>query len=759
MPTGAAIYHSAAGTGKDVAAMSEAILRPLPIAKGLRRGWLRLGSWLRDEAVAERERWPLFAPVAIGIGAGLYFAFSSEPPLWPPLAAALAGAALVLWGHYAEPGGRTRIGPELVVLGLVLALVGGGMAAARIRTMTVAAPVLEKRIGPVAVTGRIAGIEDRANGRRITLDHVEIPGVEFPRTPYSVRINLRGPEPALSAGEWIRIRAGLGPPPAPAAPGAYDFQREAYFARLGAVGFAVGRAAAIEPPGDLGLSQTLVDRAEIRLEQLRYDITTRVRDGVGGEEGAVAAALMTGEQAAIPQDIIDAMRNSGLAHLLAVSGFNFVLIAGMLFYLARAFFALVPPLVLRFPTKKWAAGVAILGGAGYFAITGDSIATERAFIMVSLVFLAVIADRTPISMRTLGWAATLILLLQPESLLGASFQLSFAAVAALIAIYEGWGRGAFDATVHGSDAPAGKRWHRVATAYVAGIALTTVIASAATAPFLFYHFNRFATYGLVANLVAVPLTAVAIMPWSLLAFALMPFGFEKFALVPMGWGVAALDWIAKTASGWPGAVVTIPAVPSASIVFVALGGVWLCLWRRRWRYLGVPIVAAGLLVAALSRPPDIQVDEDAKLIAVRAADGGLMLSSQRAARMHAESWVRRTGNLLPEPWPKQGRSPDGRLNCDALGCLYRARGQVAALAQSEGALAEDCAAATVVVSLVPLRHTCTGVTTVIDRFDLWRNGAYAIWLDPDRVRVASARQWQGKRPWVAGAERMRETDD
>ena len=625
--------------------------------------------------------------------------------------------------------------------------------------MSVAAPVLEKRIGPVAVTGRIAGIEDRANGRRVTLDHVAIPGVDGPRTPYSVRINLRGSEPRLAAGEWIRIRAGLGPPPAPAAPGAYDFQREAFFAKLGAVGFAVGRADVIAPPENLDLSQTLVDRAEIRLEQLRYDITTRVRDGVGGEEGAVAAALMTGEQAAIPEDIIDAMRNSGLAHLLAVSGFNFVLIAGMLFYIVRAFFALIPPLVLRFPTKKWAAGAALLGGAAYFAITGDSIATERAFIMVSLVFLAVIADRTPISMRTLAWAATLILLLQPESLLGASFQLSFAAVAALIAVYEGWGRDAFNTAVHGGETSAARRWLAVALAYVAGIALTTVIASAATAPFLVYHFNRFATYGLVANLVAVPLTAVAIMPWSLLAFALMPFGLEKFALVPMGWGVTALDWIAKAASGWPGAVVTFPAMPAASIAVVALGGLWLCLWRRHWRYLGVPVVAAGLVAAALSRPPDIQVDEDAKLIAVRAADGGLMLSSQRAAKMHADSWVRRAGNLLSEPWPKQGTSPDGRLSCDELGCLYRARGQVAALARSEGAIAEDCSAVAVIVSLVPLRHSCAGAKAAIDRFNLWRNGAYAIWLDPGRVTVASARRWQGRRPWVAGAERMRETDD
>lgn len=740
--------------------MTEAVLRPLPERNALWRVARRLGWWLRDEAVTERERWPLFAPVAIGTGIGLYFALPWEPPLWPALAAALAGAGLVSWGLYARHGRGARIGPELVLLGLILALVGGGMAAAKLRTMSVAAPVLEKRIGLLPVSGRIAGIEDRANGRRITLDHVTIPGLPDAQTPHDVRINLRGHEPLLFAGEWVQLRAGLGPPPAPAAPGGYDFQREAYFAQLGAVGFAVGRPMPIAPPEGRSYSRTLIDSAELWLEQLRYDITTRVRDGVGGEEGAVAAALMTGEQAAISQNVIDAMRNSGLAHLLAVSGFNFVLIAGMLFYIARAAFALIPPLALRFPTKKWAAGVALLGGVGYFAITGDSIATERAFIMVSLVFLAVIADRTPISMRTLAWAATLVLLLQPESLLGASFQLSFAAVAALIAVYEGWGRTAFEDVTSGTrDAPAARRWLRVTMAYVAGLALTTLIASAATGPLLVYHFNRFATYGLIANLVAVPFTAVAIMPWSLLAFALMPLGFEKIALVPMGWGVAALDWVAKAASSWPGAAITLPAMPAASLVVITLGGLWLCLWRRNWRYVGIPVIAAGLVIAAFSRPPDILVDEDAKLMAARAAGGGMMLSSRRAAKLHADSWVRRAGGSAPEPWPNEGTSRDGRLSCDSLGCLYRARGQIAALAQHEGALAEDCEAATVIVSLVPVRRTCRGPTIVIDRFDLWRYGAHAIWLDPGAVTVATVREWQGGRPWVAGRERMRSERD
>jgi competence protein ComEC len=715
----------------------------------LARRWRRAASWLLEEIAAERERWLLFAPVAIGAGVGLYFALPVEPPLWPLLAVGVAGVALALFA-LAGALGLARGGPGFLILGLALAGVGGGMAAAKFRTLSVAAPVLEKRVGPVLVSGRVESVEDRAAGRRVVLENVTIPGVAAAQTPQRTRVNLRAREPVLIAGDRLRVRAVLGPPPGPAAPGAYDFQRAAYFARLGAVGFAMGRPEVISPAEGTPGPPAAFDGAALWLSRLRYDITARVRDGIGGAEGAVAAALMTGEQAAIPDDVIAAMRNSGLAHLLAVSGFNFVLIAGMLFFVARAALALIPPVALRFPTKKWAAALALLGGAAYFAITGDSIATERAFIMVSLVFIAVIADRTPISMRTLAWAATLVLLVQPESLLGASFQLSFAAVAALIAVYEDWGSRAFDSLVAPDGGGGGSgRWWRIPGAYLAGIVLTSVIAGAATAPLLVYHFNRFAIYGLLANLLAVPLTAAWIMPWALCAFALLPFGLEQFALTPMGWGVEALVWIAETTSALPAAVIDVPAMPAASIVVVSLGGLWLCLWRRRWRLAGLPIIAGAMLLGLFAmRSPDILVNEDAKLMAVRATDGGLYLSSNRAAKLHGETWLRRAGLHDPSPWPKNGASADGALTCDALGCLYRARGQVAALALGAAALAEDCGTASVVVSLVPVRGSCRGPLLVVDRFDVWRRGGHAIWLDPGGVKAASVRDWQGRRPWV-----------
>lgn len=707
----------------------------------------RLWAWFRDNAAEERDRWPLFAPVAMGCGVGLYFALPAEPDLWPLLAVIAAAGALAWVGFRRYQAGAARFAAGLVIAGLVAALIGVGLAAAKIHTLSVAAPILERRTPPVTIEGRIAAVEDRPVGQRIILENAAIPGVASEKTPERLRVSVRAREQDLYPGLRVTLRAILGPPPAPAMPGAYDFERAAFFDRIGGVGFALGKADVLAPePGGPASAWTA---GRLWLENLRHEIAARVSHGMGGEEGPIAAALMTGHKGAISADVIEAMRNSGLAHLLAVSGFHFVLICGFVFFVVRAGLALVPPLALHFPIKKWAAVAGLASAAGYFAITGDSIATQRAFIMISLVFIAVLVERTAISMRTLAWAAAIVLLVNPESMLGASFQLSFAAVAALIAAYEGWGtRWLQTLRTRDDDATPSSRVLRILAIYLGGILLTTVIATAATAPLLAYNFNRLASYGLIGNLFGVPVTAIWTMPWALAAFALMPFGLEQIALTPMGWGVTALIWVAKTTSDLPAAVVIVKAMPPAAIVTIVAGGLWLCLWQRPWRLAGIPVILLGVALAFTMRPPDILVDENAKLVSVRAADGTLVLSSLRAAKFSADTWLRRSGATEAEAWPKSGSSPDGRLTCDSLGCLYRARGQTAALAREEAALWDDCAAADIVVSLVPVRRGCRGPEAVIDRFDLWRNGSYAVWLDPDSIRVESVRQWQGRRPWV-----------
>ena len=688
------------------------------------------GRWLADTLHAERERWPLWVPVGLGTGVALYFALPGEPPPWSGPLATLVALALAVLGR------RHQLRLVTAIAALALA---AGFGAAQIRTAWVAAPVLEKEIRGVTVTGRVVVSEVRGNGRRLVLDRLRIAGLEPAATPARVRVSLRGAQvESYIPGQWVELRAALSPPAEPSAPGAFDFARQAYFQRLGGLGFAFGPARVIEPPADGGAGGMA-----IAIGRMRQQVTIRVLAGLDGQAGAVAAALLTGERGAIAKDVLAAMRDAGLAHLLAISGLHIGLVAAILFFVVRALLAAIEPVALRFPIKKWAACAALAGTAFYLLLAGATIPTQRAFLMGALVIVAILLDRTGISMRSVAWAAVAVLLVQPESLLGASFQMSFAAVVALVAAFEWFGQRRAGSA---GDRDAARRIRR----YLAGVALATVIAGLATAPFAAYNFNRLASFGLAANLVAVPLTALWVMPWGVAALALMPLGLESLALAPMGWGIDGVIGVARTVSAWPGAVVLLPVMPVAGVVAAALGGLWLCLWRRPWRWPGALVVAAALATPAFSEAPDVLVDGKAKLFAVRTptgeSAGALALSSRSAARYTAGIWLRRNGQGEAAPWPDDA----AWLGCDRAGCIYRARGHTVALVRDGRALAEDCRVADIVVSTVPVRRDCPSAVVVVDRFDLWREGAHALYFQEDGgVRVESVAEMRGARPWTA----------
>jgi competence protein ComEC len=440
--------------------------------------------------------------------------------------------------------------------------------------------------------------------------------------------------------------------------------------------------------------------------------------------------------------VLEAMRDSGLAHLLSIAGLHIGLVAGIVFFAVRGGLALIPFVALRWPIKKWAAVAAFAAITFYMLFASPAVPIQRSWLMTSVVLLAIVIDRTAISMRLVAWAAFAVLLLKPESLLGPSFQMSFAAVVALIAAWE-------VARERFTQWRIGGGWGRRALIGLAAVGMTTLVAGMASAPYALYHFNRFAAYGLAANLIAVPLTSLWVMPWAVLAFPLFLFGAEGYALVPMGWGVEAIVAVAEIVAGWGGAVALLPAMPVWGLVTITLGGLWLCLWRTPWRLAGVPVIALGLLSIAAERGPDILVSGDARLLAVRGADGALQMSAPRAARLTRETWLRRAGQEETVLWPSDGSSADGRLTCDPAGCLYRSGAHVIALVRDAAALAEDCRTAAVVIAAVPVRRVCPSAQLVIDRFALWRDGGHALWLTSDGVRAQSVRAYRGERPWVA----------
>jgi len=698
---------------------------------------------LAQAFLAERERWVLWVPVGLATGIAIYFSLTFEPPL--RLGLGLVGAALGLL-YLVRKRHLVRKRPAAALAaagGLVIAL---GFATAGLRATMVAAPVLERPIARATVIGRIASISARADGQRLVIERPRIAGLEARATPARLRVNLRPAVPALAPGVWVRLRAGLEPPPRPAAPGAFDFARAAYFAGIGAVGFARGAPRVIAPP--VG-EETSTFRSAFAA--LRHTIGARLRAGLPGDGGAIAAALLIGDRGAISQGTLDAMRNAGLAHLLAISGLHLGLVAGILFLGLRGALALAEPLALRYPIKKWAALAALGGTLLYLFLSGATIPTQRAFLMSGLFVLAVLCDRTGAGMRAVAWTATIVLLIEPESLLGPSFQMSFAAVTALVATYEGLGRDLF------ARAPRDRPLVRLG-GYFVGIALVTLVAGLATAPFAIYHFNRVASFGLAANLIAVPLTALWIMPLGLAALVLMPFGGESLALIPMGWGIEGVIAVARTVSAWPGALRLVPAMPTAALALAAGGGLWLCLWRGRWRWAGVLPIVLALAAPAVAPRPDILIDERGKLFAVRAEGGDLALSTRAAARFAAGIWLRRDGASAAAPWPEGS----ARLRCDRLGCIYRAKGYVIALDRDGRAAAEDCRAADLVISATTrLPRPCPAASAAIDSRDLRCRGAQAIYLDAgttgirDRpwgevkaIRIETVAEGRGQRPWA-----------
>lgn len=687
-----------------------------------------------EAALAERDRWMLWTPVLLGLGIALYFALPAEPAPWTgalALAGVVAATAAIgrLWRSQRRP---------VVLAGIAVGMIVAGFTAAQVRTLAVAAPVLSQRVGPIAVTGRVAAVDTFADGIRVTLaETTAARGRE--RLPPRVRIRLRGDQPPIGPGDRIRVSAMLSPPSPPAVPGAFDFQRQAWFQGLGAVGFSVGSATVIEAaPAADGVLEWFA--------RLRVAIAGEVRRNVADPAGAVILALLVGEQRAIPEPTMVVLRDSGLVHLLSISGMHIGLVAALLMVSIRSALALIPPIALRYPIKKWAAAASVLGAGFYMLLAGAPVPAQRSFLMVAIILFAILVDRRTTPMRLIAAAGLVICIAQPEAILGPSFQMSFAAVVALIAAYEvlsaSLRRGAGET-----------RWWRRPALYVAGIALSSIVATAATAPFVLYHFNRLALYGLAANMIAVPLTSIWIMPWAVVSMLLMPFGLANLGLQPMALGVDAVIWVARTVASWPGAVGSVAPMPVWSLAACTLGGLWLCLWRGSWRWWGTAVIAAGILGMSVNRPPDVLIDGEAKLIAVRTDDGDLALSSATRAPMVRETWLRFNGGpagaaAKPALFPWFSVSDDGSLRCDGAGCVLTRAGQQVALALDEEALLEDCRRADIIVSAVPIRTVCPRPHLVIDRFAVWRHGGHAVWIGGAAPRIETVNGRRGERPWV-----------
>lgn len=688
------------------------------------------GFWLRT-LTREASRVVLWIPVLLAAGIAVYFALPEEPGRWmAPGLVAMAGCFGIL--------GRTV--PAVRVLAVALCAAGAGFAVAQLRAHAVAAPVIERRIGPVTVTGRVLAVEPRADGVRVLLDRLSVDRLSPSETPETVRLRLDKPGEIAPGDDARIVRAFLMPPPMPSAPGAFDFARQAWFERLGAVGYARTMPEVLDRPARPGW-QLAASAARARVVAAIFAILPQ-------PAASIAAALIAGEQGAVPPDVLEAFRDSGLQHILSISGLHIGMVAGIVFAFVRIALALPAGVALRWNTKKIAAIAAFAAITAYMLFAVPAVPIQRSWLMTGVVLAAILLDRRAITLRLVAWAAFVLLLAGPESLMSASFQMSFAAVVALVATFEVVAGPLARLRARTGVAGRGALW-------LGASVLTSLVAGVASAPFALYHFNRFSVFGLVANLLAVPVTGLWIMPWAVVACLLFPFGWAQAALVPMGWGLDILVAIARSVAGWEGAAAIFPSMPAWGLAAAGLGLVWLCIWRSAVRLAGIAMLAAGVGSAAFQIPPDILVSGDGRLIAVRDGDGRLALSVPGGDKFARETWLRRDGTAdAPEVWPRAGTSSGGRLVCRPGDCVYSADGVRVAIVRNASVLPAACGGVDLVVATVGIRQVCRRMAgRVIDRFDLLDNGAHAVWFADGAIRIESVRDVRGNRPWTARASR------
>ena len=671
-----------------------------------------LRDLLRDEYYAQREQVVLLFPVFLAFGIAAYFMLPSEPPI-------ALGVFLGVFGLAAFLALRTRF----FFSGVIICLLCLGFSVAQFRAHNVYTPILQKDIGPVMLEGRLVAIEDLGvKGARLLLADPVIEDLEPFRTPRKVRVKV-WKDDGLRVGQRISVLAKLMPPSLPVIPGGFDFQRFLFFKGIGGVGFSLSDAKILQEP-----ERGFVTSFLRSVQSMRQYIVKRIERYTAHPEASILMALMVGEKSAISSGDQDAMRHAGLAHMLAISGLHVGLFTGVFFFLLRFLLVSIPGVALHYPVKKITAVCAIFAAIFYMLIAGMTIPTVRAVLMTGIVLFAVVLDRSALSLRLVGFAAFVVLLLFPESLFSASFHLSFAAVVGLVVFYN-WLR------------PYWSAWRsegrvlRVVGLYFIGICLTTIVATLATAPFTLFHFNQMATYGLVGNVLAMPVLAFFVMPFILLALLLMPFGLDRFLFFIAGQGGGLLLKVAHFVSEIEGAVFRVAAFNPWSVVCFVLGALCVVILRGRLKLLCLPFFLLFFSFISFVNQYDTFVFSKSGLISF-AHEDKLYVSDFRKGRFArevlAKSLAMDEGAFMR--WPKEGGHDV--LHCDEYACRFQLRGVEFSYLYHPSVINDECAFASVVIAPFPIGRC--DASHVIDLFDMRRKGAHAIRITQDIVPAAGA---------------------
>lgn len=704
----------------------------------------------------------LLVPVFLATGALFYFSLASEPGFLQPIACVVALACLM-------PVCRSRQKTHLLVaIGLFCAL---GVLAAKVETWRGGGRTLGSDIS-TRLTGRVVSIDQMANGRmRLTLDVISTARPKLRYQPERVRLSARAIPAGTMAGSQVSGFVRLLPPTGPVRPGSYDFSFESYFEGLGGSGFFLSNPK-LEPVADIPFRARLATA----LQNVRDAVAGRIRATIGGPEGEIAAALMVGVRAGIPEPVNEAMRRTGIYHIISISGLHMALVAGTVMVMLRAVFALFPGFSSRRPVKKYAAAAALFAIAAYLSISGVVVAAERSFIMLAVMLTAVLFDRAALTMRNLAISAILVILVSPHEVVGPSFQMSFAATAALVGAYAWWSD--YRSTKAGRSPPA----ERSLVGYLSskflnaglGIAATTIIAGSATTLFAMWHFQRVSPLSLFANLAVMPIVSLAVMPFAVLSAIAMPFGADGPFLYVMGKGLTAMiaisDWISARS---PIDAVGLVSIHSVLLVTVAL--VIATVATTRLRLVAIPFMLAGIAVMPDVRTPDVLVSEDAHLIAMAIGGGELAVNRPRPNKFTIDNWRRALdAETVIGPETLKGEEttlatsgapdipPGTPFLCTTDICVARhVSGAIVARVKDERSARKACGfAALIVIDDATASDPCGDpLVAVITRRELAQSGSAAVYFDPlsatqpAKIQFALAGDY---RPWHVQRQFSRE---
>ncbi|APH74619.1 hypothetical protein BSQ44_14705 [Aquibium oceanicum] len=729
------------------------------------RAFAAVQAALAEALAAERDRGTafLFLPVILCAGAAFYWALPLEPSF--PIVAAGIGSA-VLARAFFRRAGLGRVVSTILIVSML------GVLAGKLETWRAGTKMLGSEI-PTLVTGRVVTVERQASGRvRLTIDVHSTDRPVLRHAPDRVRLSARSLPPEIHAGNGVSGYARLFPPSGPARPFGYDFAFESYMDGIGATGFFLSDPRPSRLDAEAGWRAAL----SARIADMRQAIAGRITSRIEGPEGQIATALIAGTRAGIPEEINEALRKTGLAHVLSISGLHMALVAGTVMFGLRFVFALFPGFASRLPVKKYAAAVALLAASYYLLISGAAVAAQRSFVMIAVMLVALLFDRSAITMRNLAISALVVIAIAPHEVVGPSFQMSFAATAALIAAYAWWSERRLNGFTGGQPRQRSLvgGGFRLLLLYCAGIAMTSLVAGTATALYGVWHFHRMAPLGLLANLGAMPVVSFVIMPSAVLAGILMPFGLEGFALDIMGWGIGIMVSIA----GWLAERTPFDAVgtiPLSAVLSMTIALVLLTVLSTWLRLAAVPLLVAGIVLIATRDLPNLLLSEEGDLIAMRTEAGELAVNKRRPNRFVTGIWMDAAmthGVAVPvvsaEPLTAamlDGLVP-GAFACDETSCIARhGGGAIVAFVSAEGNARQFCDFADVLVidDATAVNPCDPAKLLVVTKRDLARRGSAEIRFAgagqgrPAEIRFAVRepyRPWHEHRRWSREARGM-----